>query len=311
MKFTGLSDSDKGAANMFDHPESGDFDMTNELRSGLIAISIFAYLSFFVSTTLFIYLLYKMISWRMRQSSRADRVVRNMPGPPVGEEFTVEDRAFGPQGQDSKAAHEDNITRVEQSKKRQPNQFLVLVHNLLLADMHQATSFLLSTTWLQKGGIYIEERSCWVQGFFDSNGDLASSCFITAIAIHTYLSLVKNWRPPQWGIYLGAALIWLFVYSMSVLPLLITRNGRTVGGYYVRAGAWVSESDHHVGFHVLTPPSAGSTRHTKTSAYSPIISSSSSPSSPRRSSTSQSSSLCVTEAALPPPSPESRRPKSC
>lgn len=223
------------------HPESDDISpLPTSLHNGLIAISIFALLSFILTSTLFVYLTYKLLSWHFHKKSRAANLAKNIPTPQLTTDFTYNDGgAFGPQGQSSKAAHEERIQKIQEARHRPPNQFLILVFNLIIADMHQGAAFLLSARWIQKGGIFIDDPTCFVQGFFDSNGDLSSSLFITAIAVHTYLSVVKNYRPPHRVLYAVIVAIWLFTYSLSLIPLLATRNGKDYGGYFVRAGPWV------------------------------------------------------------------------
>lgn len=225
---------------IINHPNSGSLSpLRSSLHDGLVAVSIFALLSFALTCILFMYTSYKLIAWRLSRRSKAKFIARNLPDPQPATDFTFEDSAFGPQGQSSKAAHDQNIQRLKEAQNRPPNQFLILVYNLLLADMHQAASFLLSVVWIQRNGIHVGTTACFVQGLFDSNGDLSSSLFITAIAIHTYLSVVKGYRPPQKGLYAVIVGIWIFVYALSAIPLLVTNNGNRVGGYYVRAGAWV------------------------------------------------------------------------
>ncbi|KAL1869333.1 hypothetical protein Daus18300_005545 [Diaporthe australafricana] len=119
-----------------------------------------------------------------------------------------------------------------------PNQFVVLFHSLLLADLHQAIAFFLNAVWVAKDSISVGSATCWAQGLFISNGDLASSCFIFAIALHTYLSIVREYRPPQWALYAWVAGTWIFVYGVGLAGVVFTNNGREVGGYFVRASAW-------------------------------------------------------------------------
>ncbi|KAL2200713.1 hypothetical protein P885DRAFT_66337 [Corynascus similis CBS 632.67] len=123
-------------------------------------------------------------------------------------------------------------------KKARPNQFLVLVYNLLLADLHQAASFLLNAVWVGRDGIHIRTATCWAQAFLIQIGDLASSFFITAIAVHTYLAVVWNYTPPQSAIYIAVVFLWIFNYLLIIIGIAVTDNGKDVGGFFVRATAW-------------------------------------------------------------------------
>ncbi|KAM5355698.1 hypothetical protein ACJ41O_002344 [Fusarium nematophilum] len=235
------------------HGESDSISpLPPSLRNGLVAISVFALLSFLLASTLFLYLTFKLLAWHFHKKSRANSIARNIPEPQPANDFTFTDTAFGPQGQSSRAVHHDSAQRLDAARNNPPNQFLILVFNLIIADMHQGAAFLLSVTWLQRGGIFIDAPTCFVQGLFDSNGDLSSSLFITAIAVHTYLSVIKGYRPPQKLLYAVIVCIWVFVYSLAIIPLLATRNGRNVGGYFVRAGPWCWINDAYENLRLLT-----------------------------------------------------------
>lgn len=155
-----------------------------------------------------------------------------------------------------------------------PNQFVVLLYNLLLADMHQAIGFLLNIVWVARDGIFVQTQHCWAQGFFISVGDLASSCFITAVAMHTYLTIVRGYKPPEWLLNGWIIATWLFVYGITVAGVLSTGNGKDSGGYFVRASAWVSLSadaqSHEIDHRLTRLTSVGSTT-TTTTFDSPLI----------------------------------------
>jgi hypothetical protein len=121
----------------------------------------------------------------------------------------------------------------------EPNQFVVLLYNLLLADIHQSMAFVLNAVWLARDGIEVGTATCWAQGWFVSTGDLASSLFITAIAIHTYLVAIRGWKPPQWAVVSTCVGLWVFDYLMVAVGIGVTGNGASGGGFYVRAAAWV------------------------------------------------------------------------
>ncbi|POS76931.1 integral membrane protein [Diaporthe helianthi] len=133
-----------------------------------------------------------------------------------------------------------------------PNQFVVLFHSLLLADLHQAVAFFLNIVWVARDGISVESPACWAQGLFMSNGDLASSCFIFIIALHTYLSLVREYRLPQRALYAWIAGTWIFIYGIGLAGVVFTDNGREFGGYFVRASAWCWISEDYEELRLLT-----------------------------------------------------------
>ncbi|KAK2728942.1 integral membrane protein [Colletotrichum kahawae] len=198
------------------------------LRHGLTAVSFFGFLSFLTTTALFFVLTYRLVSWYLSPASETpERMAgeRN-PDAALAEEMGLPDTVY------------TGSRKKNKTKRDAPNQFLVLIYNLLLADIQQALAFLLNAAWLTKDGIVVETSTCWAQGWFISTGDLASSAFITTIAVHTYLAVVREYKLPTWLFYSMIFFVWFFVYALAVAGVIITNNGADDGGLYVRAAAW-------------------------------------------------------------------------
>lgn len=261
--------------------------LTPSHRSGLLAITVLACISFFAAATLFIYLTYKIVSWQLFVRRENEKRFRQTH--PVQDDHDLPRRPSLPQGahhEASSSQHAVDFTlgidgvfaqRPRQSNdasvqgdakfpqqdpgppirpmKGSPNQFLILIYNLLVADLHQSIAFALNSTWINRNAVLVDTKTCWAQGFFVSTGDLSSSMFITLIAVHTFFSVVKGYRPSQRTLYMSIGLVWLFVYFISTLPIAITNNGREHGGFFVRAGAWVrlNEQVYLVLLHLVFP----------------------------------------------------------
>jgi hypothetical protein len=90
--------------------------LPSALRDGLVAVTIFGFLSFFASAALFSFLTYRMIKW-----------ARN---------------------------------------GKHTNQFIILIYNLVLADLQQSIAFLLNSRWLSENSITIGTSTCWAQGWY-------------------------------------------------------------------------------------------------------------------------------------------------
>lgn len=114
------------------------------------------------------------------------------------------------------------------------NQFLVLIYNLVLADIQQSMAFLLNVSSLREDALLVGTRTCWAQGWFVSTGDLASSVFIFIIALHTFLAVVRGYKLPGVWFYTVIATGWAFVYVLAVAGAAMHPDD-----LYVRAGAWV------------------------------------------------------------------------
>ncbi|RSL55411.1 hypothetical protein CEP53_007095 [Fusarium sp. AF-6] len=212
----------------------------SDLRNGLTAITVLAFISFFASSGLFFYLLYKLATWHF--------FIRNQPAGHIQQQTGTIQRALdftlGIDGifTDNNANNGENQNAgkaVDEGRRKRPNQFLILIINLLLADMHQGVAFFLNVEWLRRDAVVVGTATCYTQGLFVSLGDLASSMFITAIAVHTYLAVVSRRRTPQLALYIAIGAIWVFVYVISFAPIAGTSNGAEYGGFFVRAGSWV------------------------------------------------------------------------
>lgn len=114
------------------------------------------------------------------------------------------------------------------------NQFLVLIINLIIADIQQAAAFLLTIVWVGRDEIEVVTNTCRAQGWFVSVGDLASSVWILAIALHTFFALTRGRRLPNKIFLPLVACHWVFIYAMAFIGI-----GLHPHTLYARAGAWV------------------------------------------------------------------------
>lgn len=112
------------------------------------------------------------------------------------------------------------------------NQFFILIYNLLIADIQQAIAFALTTAYITNDKIEVGTSICGTNGWFVSVGDLASSVSILAIAVHTFLAVVKDHMMSDRLFYTLLACAWIFIYTMAVLTVTMYPH------VYSRAGAW-------------------------------------------------------------------------
>ncbi|KAF7563477.1 hypothetical protein G7046_g601 [Stylonectria norvegica] len=240
------------------HPKSDSISpLPDNLRTGLIIISVFAIISFISTSSLFIYLTYRLA---VRPPKKEESPSNDVPSrvrvadycPYDGEGRTHDYALKVARERRERLAQEAKANKDKKAKKQPPNQILVLLYNLIIADMHQAAAFLISAYWIHKKGIFINTPASFVQGFFDSNGDLASSFFIGSIAIHTIFTMWRGKRPRQRVLYGLIVATWIFVYGLSLIPFLATHNGKNYGGYYVRAGLWCWVNEKYTLMRLLT-----------------------------------------------------------
>lgn len=72
------------------------------------------------------------------------------------------------------------------------NQYILLIYNLLIADLQQSIAFVISFHWLKLQKILAPTPACFIQAWFLHIGDVASGFFVLAIAVHTWLGQCRN-----------------------------------------------------------------------------------------------------------------------
>ncbi|KAI7158687.1 hypothetical protein KC349_g4714 [Hortaea werneckii] len=113
------------------------------------------------------------------------------------------------------------------------NQYVVLVLNLLLADVQQAASFLISFHWVHKNYILAPHPACFAQAWLLHSGDVSSAFFVLAIALHTFFTAVYGMRIGNKTFYTGIFALWVFSYFLTGLGV-----GLHGDKYFTKAGAW-------------------------------------------------------------------------
>ena len=138
------------------------------------------------------------------------------------------------------------------------NQYVVLVLNLLLADLQQSSGFMISLHWLHENHILAPSPACFAQGWLIHSGDVGSGLFVLAIAAHTFYTAVYGRRISNRAFAAGIVGLWGFAYLLAGIGV-----GLHGDRYFVRAGAWcwVSESfesdrllTHYLWIFVGIPP---------------------------------------------------------
>lgn len=115
------------------------------------------------------------------------------------------------------------------------NQYIVLIYNLVLADLQQSLAFLICIKWIAEDRIEADTAACFLQGLWLQIGDPASGLFVLAIAIHTFL-LVAMGRKLSHRVFVSGVIgIWAFIAILVIVPLAV--HGRYV---LIPSGAWVS-----------------------------------------------------------------------
>lgn len=117
------------------------------------------------------------------------------------------------------------------------NQYVVLIYNLLLVDLQQATAFLICLHWISKGHVYYPSAPCVLQGWWIQTGDPGSGLFVLAIALHT-CAVVLRGRQLPFPIFVGGVVgLWLFIIILGLIPVGMFGSETFV----ISEAGWVSD----------------------------------------------------------------------
>ncbi|KAL4754263.1 hypothetical protein BDW72DRAFT_149614 [Aspergillus terricola var. indicus] len=113
------------------------------------------------------------------------------------------------------------------------NQYVVLIYNLVIADIQQSLAFLICAKWYADNKISANTAACFLQGFWLQVGDPASGIFVLAIAFHTFY-LVALGKKLSYRVFVSIVVgLWVFVAVLVIIPL--AAHGRHV---FTPSGAW-------------------------------------------------------------------------
>ena len=96
-------------------------------------------------------------------------------------------------------------------------QCIILILNLLLADLQQSLALTISFHWLRIGSVLAPSAACTLQGWLLHAGDVSSGFFVLGIGLHTYLLTAHQMEMSNRWILLGIGLVWIFSYFLASL----------------------------------------------------------------------------------------------
>ncbi|KAL4816055.1 G protein-coupled glucose receptor regulating Gpa2-domain-containing protein [Aspergillus spinulosporus] len=99
------------------------------------------------------------------------------------------------------------------------NQYVVLIYQLLLVDLQQATAFLLCLHWVTKGAVYYPSAACVLQGWWIQTADPGSGLFVIAIAIHTGAVVLRG-RQLSFRAFVACVIgLWAFILVLGFIAV--------------------------------------------------------------------------------------------
>lgn len=125
------------------------------------------------------------------------------------------------------------------------NQYVVLLLNLILADLCQACGFVLAFYWFAIDAFLSPNVPCAIQGCLITLGDLTSGFFVLLIAVHTFVTAALGIRIEHSTFYLAICIAWVVAFSLVTMGFAIGQNS-----FFERVGTWCTFSDEYQAIHV-------------------------------------------------------------
>ncbi|KAL3473821.1 G protein-coupled glucose receptor regulating Gpa2-domain-containing protein [Aspergillus californicus] len=101
------------------------------------------------------------------------------------------------------------------------NQYVVLIYNLLIADIQQATAFMLCLHWVAQDAVYYPSAACVLQGWWIQIADPGSGLFVIAIAMHTGAVVLRGRQLPYRAFVACVIGLWTFIIVLGIIPVAL------------------------------------------------------------------------------------------
>jgi hypothetical protein len=221
--------------------------LPEDYRRSLVIMAVLGTVSLASSSILWLHITYKLCTWKLRQNSEQRRErERGREGnkqPETRQEEVEVDLNLGltedhyrqakrmggnqprsasvaPSTNTNHSARDNSAVR-SPSRHKPPNPLLIMIYNLLLADITLSACYMGSYRWLGIDAILVPSWTCKFQGWTVSFSLETTSAFLCAMSIYTYLSIVKGYKPGTRIILVTIFTIWIAAIVLSCLgPLL-------------------------------------------------------------------------------------------
>jgi uncharacterized membrane protein len=126
------------------------------------------------------------------------------------------------------------------------NQYVVLIYNLLLADLQQSLAFLISLYWVSVGSVRFGTPACYLQGWWIQTGDPGSGLFVLSIALHTG-AVVMRGRQLTYQTFIWCVVgLWTFILILGFIPVGL--YGKEV--FVISEANWVCNASYRSSYSI-------------------------------------------------------------
>lgn len=127
-------------------------------------------------------------------------------------------------------------------REKPPNPLLLLIYNLILADVGLSAAYANDATWLRIDGIITGTRTCEAQGWIISFGCVSTSGFLFTIAVFSYLGIIRGYKATQRDVLIASSVVWVASIVLPSIGPVAFHNHQAGDPFYARETLWVSLS---------------------------------------------------------------------
>lgn len=197
-----------------------------EYRASQTAMAIFGILSTLTASLLWAHMAYRLCVWKVEDKKAAAKAAAaaaegvdlslGLPSTAYRQAKNVPSSRSHSRG--PSLTRTAGSSTLSSTQSNAPNPLLILIHNLILADVMLSACFLENATWLRLDAILVGSSYCHAQGWLVSLGCLSSSQFLASMAMYTYMAIIRGYKP-------GGRFVMANIVGVWVISLLLTCIG--------------------------------------------------------------------------------------
>lgn len=138
--------------------------------------------------------------------------------------------------------HGQSSRQTSTRREKPPNPLLLLIYNLILADVVLSLAYMNNISWLRMDGIIAKTSTCFAQGWTVSFGCLTTSAFLFAISIFSYAGIIRGYKAKSRDVGIACSIVWILSLLLASLGPMVVHDGT----FYGRETNWVSLCLLHV-----------------------------------------------------------------
>lgn len=203
-----------------------------EGRTSQKVMAVFGLLSTVTTALLWLHMAYRLLLWKLEDLAWNRKPAHSTPREDVDLSLGLPESAYRraksvPQDRAcSRAASlgTNGGRSLSTTRPNSPNPLLMLIHNLILADVFLSACYLENVVWLRENAILVGSRYCHAQGLLVSFGCLSSSMFLASMSLYTYLTVIHGYKPQGRVVLINIVLVWVLSLILTWIPTLGSRG---------------------------------------------------------------------------------------